>query len=42
MVPHAPLVPQELSLKDELGSIVFLEMHEKRAAITGKLEDRDG
>jgi len=38
-VPHPPLLPQESSFKAELSSIVFLEMAEWRAAITGEPPD---
>jgi hypothetical protein len=35
-VPRRPLVPEESSLSAELTSIVFLEMTDERAAITGE------
>jgi hypothetical protein len=37
-VPHPPVAPQESSLNGEPASIVFLEMDDERAAISGEPE----
>jgi hypothetical protein len=36
MHSRPPLVPQESSLNPELACIVYLEMADKRAAVTGE------